>query len=170
MSTPQARQPRQLIGPVAFILRGALGKDLDARTDLFLRSRALRDGHRIIPVQGESSGAIFDDILHKDPVAPVRLNRPPPAELEQVIKKAIEKDHDLRYQSAAEMRADLERLKRDTSSGRAGSIVSPASSAFTTAQESGSSASARIATDTQSSGNIGTTQQVAPRHSLRIQS
>ena len=67
---------------------------------------------------GDSTGAIFDEILHREPVDPVRLNTAMPPELAQVIHKGMEKDRDLRYQSAAEMRADLKRLKRDTSSGR----------------------------------------------------
>ncbi|HYL86370.1 MAG TPA: hypothetical protein VE263_19250, partial [Candidatus Angelobacter sp.] len=83
----------------------------------------------------ESSGAIFDAILHKNPVAAVRLNTSLPAEFEQVLQKAMEKDRDLRYQSAAEMRTDLKRLKRDTSSGR----MNVGSSSAAPAHPSGSS-------------------------------
>jgi eukaryotic-like serine/threonine-protein kinase len=79
-----------------------------------------------LPFMGDSSGAIFDEILHKIPAAAVRLNPAIPAELEQVIHKAMEKDRDLRYQSAAEMRADLKRLKRGTSSGRTNFAEGPA--------------------------------------------
>src|SRR4029077_12072164 len=72
----------------------------------------------VLPFQGESSGAIFDSILHKNPADPVRFNSRLPVEFEQVIHKAIEKDRDLRYQSATDVRTDLKRLKRDTDSGQ----------------------------------------------------
>ncbi len=96
------------------------GEELDARTDLFSFGAALYEmvtGVR--PFRGETSGVIAEAILNRRPVAIVRLNHEVPAQLEEVINKALEKDRKMRYQSAAEIRTDLQRLKRDSDAGRA---------------------------------------------------